>query len=504
MKLKATKYRDMVRSTLLVVGLVVFSQFVGNTQNVYLKYDESCMERLEYSAGAADGEPYVTYRIKLGEKKFVTLDIGKEANKWVKDLPGKVNYCQDLTLNKDLVQQVNSGKLKLHIIRESPTHYNISAVDKAGYSDVYGGVLEYAAEDGGFMLYLDNPVSGINLASPGSTAEFYLNGTISYQCLKGYLFDKKDSYRSNTYKEYVLIPEIGIVERSAVNNGSTASTANFKLSKIKETSFRDNLESICDKQQADIYDGVATSSNVPNSYDALTPRSGSGATTGLPCEPSKTDGIHVVQKGETLYGISKRYGLTVEQLQSLNNMVGSTSLSLCQYLKVKQDAQVPSNPSSPSSTTEKGGSSSTANGYWLSAGKEHQVKPGESVASLANLYGYTEARFRKMNGLAANEQLRAGQWLHTSDCICPTLESSTKNQPLPYEQESEKLTHKSGAANNTPPDVYYRPIKVHLVKNEETLFGIAKLYNTTVDRILELNGMKQGDKISPNQKIYVQ
>lgn len=44
--------------------------------------------------------------------------------------------------------------------------------------------------------------------------------------------------------------------------------------------------------------------------------------------------VHIVQKGETLYSISKKYNLTVEQVQTLNKMTGNT-ISVGQAIKIK-------------------------------------------------------------------------------------------------------------------------------------------------------------------------
>jgi LysM repeat protein len=120
---------------------------------------------------------------------------------------------------------------------------------------------------------------------------------------------------------------------------------------------------------------------------------------------------------------------------------------------------------------------------------------------LAKMYGYTEERFRKMNSLGATERIYSGQKLRTNDCVCPTLESTTKDMPLPYEAETGRITT---ATQSAEADVYFRPVKVHQVKGSDTLFSIAKQYNTSVERIMELNGLKKGDAIKPNQKLYVQ
>ncbi len=56
-------------------------------------------------------------------------------------------------------------------------------------------------------------------------------------------------------------------------------------------------------------------------------------TTPVPTQPVG-GGLHSVTKGETLYGISRQYGLTVDQLMRLNNL-GSTNISVGQQLRVK-------------------------------------------------------------------------------------------------------------------------------------------------------------------------
>jgi LysM repeat protein len=50
--------------------------------------------------------------------------------------------------------------------------------------------------------------------------------------------------------------------------------------------------------------------------------------------PATADGLHTVVKGDTLYNISKRYGLTVDALMKLNNLT-STNIQLGQKLRVK-------------------------------------------------------------------------------------------------------------------------------------------------------------------------
>jgi LysM repeat protein len=57
-------------------------------------------------------------------------------------------------------------------------------------------------------------------------------------------------------------------------------------------------------------------------------------TQPTPTQPTPEGVYHTVVKGETLYGISKRYGTTVDNLLQLNNLTGTT-ISIGQILRVK-------------------------------------------------------------------------------------------------------------------------------------------------------------------------
>ena len=51
-------------------------------------------------------------------------------------------------------------------------------------------------------------------------------------------------------------------------------------------------------------------------------------------EPAPQAVYYTVVKGDTLYGISKRFGTTVEAIQKLNNLTGTT-LSIGQVLRIR-------------------------------------------------------------------------------------------------------------------------------------------------------------------------
>lgn len=461
-------------------------------QNIYLQYDENCMDRLEYSSSGA-GSPYLVYSLKLGDSKFIHLDIGQEEGKWQRELPGVLTNCRGISMDKELVQQVNSGAVRLHVVRRNASNqYQVQPVGKASIFSRQNNIISFLLEDTEFTMYTDNLVSSINLAVDSSRQEIHLEGTEQVQCLTAYIFRKRDHPGQARYKSYLYLPELGILERTLVENDlsfdSEPRISGLVLARVGKLTAEETISFLCDRLQSSYHDDSTSATpwrrpDLPASYD-----------TQSPCAPSATEGIHIVQKGETIYGITRRYGLSPDQLRSWNGLQHTDILSICQQLYVKDPSQV-----SRSGAPVARASAPAASGeiYWMNAPEVHMVREGETLAALASLYGYTESRFRKMNALGNSEQIYPGQSLRTSDCVCPTLESSTKDKPLPYQQGIEKTLGQQS-------DVFYRPIRVHLVKEEETLFGISRLYGTTVERIRELNGMSEKDRLVPDQKIYVQ
>ena len=155
--------------------------------------------------------------------------------------------------------------------------------------------------------------------------------------------------------------------------------------------------------------------------------------------------LHRVELKETLYGISKRYGTTVEAIL-LQNPTADGGLEIGQVLKVPYV----SSPKKPAS-----------NG-------KHIVAEKETMYSIAKLYGLTVDELRKMNGLT-DTSLSLGQ---------------------------ELVVKKSGAMSE-PTKSTTTPIQstkgVHTVAAKETLFSISKQYSVSVEQLKEWNSLSTNE-----------
>lgn len=171
--------------------------------------------------------------------------------------------------------------------------------------------------------------------------------------------------------------------------------------------------------------------------------------------------VHVVQKGETLYGISKIYGLTIEELTNLNPEKAK-DLQVGATLKLKQSSSSVKEPKKTTTTDS----------------KVHVVAKGETLYGITKKYGTTLEQLRKLNpGLT--ESIAIGDKI-----LVP-------NRSREIEKSEPKV--------DKTPKVDTKLIQ-YTVEKGETFYGISKKYNTTVEAIKKSNpgveSLKEGDKLT--------
>lgn len=89
--------------------------------------------------------------------------------------------------------------------------------------------------------------------------------------------------------------------------------------------------------------------------------------------------IHVVRRGESLYGISNAYGISYEEVAEANELNDPSKLVIGQALVIPIEGQY------------------------------HLVQPGQSLYTIAQLYGITVQELANLNGLTEQAVLQIGQ-----------------------------------------------------------------------------------------------
>ncbi len=133
--------------------------------------------------------------------------------------------------------------------------------------------------------------------------------------------------------------------------------------------------------------------------------------------------------------------------------------------------------------------------------KTHTVRNGEKLSTIARKYGVTVADLRSWNYIG-KKGIRTGKKLVVyvkQDVAAPTNNVAKSDAPKdPQTNIAAKANPDSTTklADNSTSDV-----KIHKVKKGETLYGISKKYGISIDKLIEINGLKKNPQLLLGQKI---
>ena len=111
--------------------------------------------------------------------------------------------------------------------------------------------------------------------------------------------------------------------------------------------------------------------------------------------------IHTVQEGQTLWAISQAYGVSIEDIQSWNNLYNSTALSLGQNLYIPAKDQEGRTPTPQTELTVF--PTANANGRFY-----HVVEEGDTLWSISELWKVPLKDIYSANGMSADDSIGLG------------------------------------------------------------------------------------------------
>ena len=160
------------------------------------------------------------------------------------------------------------------------------------------------------------------------------------------------------------------------------------------------------------------------------------------------DTTYKVEKGDTLYSISRKYQITVAELRAANN------LSENDVIKVGQKLKIPTADISNAAalaTDNKATTSGSATISSTKATKEYTVAKGDTMYSISKKNGMTLAEFMALNGLDSNSVIKVGQKLKIYVASNGTEKSGASGQTaVPEPVEGQKTT--TTTTTTTAPD----------------------------------------------------
>ena len=163
-----------------------------------------------------------------------------------------------------------------------------------------------------------------------------------------------------------------------------------------------------------------------------------------------------VKPGETLGEIAERHGVSLNRLMQANGIKDPTQLQIGQRLVIP-------------------GRSNSGSGGRASGGSV-VVQPGDTLSEIAERNGISLQRLMQLNGISNPAMVEAGRRL--------VLTGGSGGS------SSSGASRGGGSANYT-------------VKSGETLGEIAERYNTSVNRLMQLNGISDPTALQAGSRIVV-
>ena len=187
--------------------------------------------------------------------------------------------------------------------------------------------------------------------------------------------------------------------------------------------------------------------------------------TNTPYLEPNTSEQYTVQRGDTLYSISKKFNISINKLKELNNLESNTILP-GQKLIIKE----PTNPPQPTT---------------------YKVQKGDTLYSISQKFNTTIDEIKRLNNISSNN-IYINQELYIPSTN--TLPSNPLPIPPINDDENEEYSE-------------------YIVQKGDSLWKISRDYNISVKDLIELNNLTTttlqiGDKLlvpiqTNNEKTYI-
>jgi LysM repeat protein len=550
--------------------------FYSFAQNIYIRYDESCTDKLEYRFVAdANAVQYNTYRVKNNIGDNIYLETGVESPLIQKKAPAQMIDCQNITFDRSVLSAINKGQRKAYMVKQLDSGWALFAIGSASSMAFRNNTITYLSPK--YELQADlgtHSGESVSLRYPSeeSVSTIFYLGELSACNSKAYMFKMTPSHICNVDADITIHPQLGLVREKLLDSDM------FELVSINDIFVCDYLspnpvamassEPIVTTEStqpswsndAQNTEGVSVSSE-PTSF---IPTEEVGTknvveTPKLDCGVAAKDGEHVVQQGESLYGIARLYGLSVNALRSWND-VSADVIYPCSTLKVvaPPQAQQPSMAEARTNdvpmayakkaiakkkdfesdyeivVTAKAIKKSKINCTNVAKEGEHIVQQGENLNGVAKQYNLSVAQLKTWNGLT-NDIIHPCDKLNIVETDMPMVtpkkvvpkavktnvapKSTAKKADVPKtyativkpkeaKKATAKATPKSPATTAVASTEKALMVKkgsgLYVVKKGETVATLAKRYKLVEKEFRSMNNLGTSEIIYAGQVVKTQ
>ncbi|WPG23654.1 LysM peptidoglycan-binding domain-containing protein [Enterococcus faecium] len=227
--------------------------------------------------------------------------------------------------------------------------------------------------------------------------------------------------------------------------------------------------------------GATTGGNNTGSTGSTSGSSNSGNTN----SSSATSTTYTVQSGDSVWGISNKFGITMDQLIQWNN-IQNNFIYPGQKLTIKGSQENGSSTNNSGNNTNSSGNAGTSNGG-QTTGAKYTVQSGDSVWKISNDHGITMAQLIEWNNIK-NNFVYPGQQLIVSNGGSSNTGANTGN--------TSGSNSSNSSSSNTASGTKYT------VKAGDSVWSVSNKYGITMAQLIQWNNI-QNNFIYPGQQLTV-
>ncbi|MFS1259774.1 LysM peptidoglycan-binding domain-containing protein [Enterococcus faecium] len=227
--------------------------------------------------------------------------------------------------------------------------------------------------------------------------------------------------------------------------------------------------------------GATTGGNNTGSTGSTSGSSNSGNTN----SGSATSTTYTVQSGDSVWGISNKFGITMDQLIQWNN-IQNNFIYPGQKLTIKGSQENGSLTNNSGNNTNSSGNAGTSNGG-QTTGAKYTVQSGDSVWKISNDHGITMAQLIEWNNIK-NNFVYPGQQLIVSNGGSSNTGANTGN--------TSGSNSSNSSSSNTASGTKYT------VKAGDSVWSVSNKYGITMAQLIQWNNI-QNNFIYPGQQLTV-
>ncbi len=231
--------------------------------------------------------------------------------------------------------------------------------------------------------------------------------------------------------------------------------------------------------------GATTGGNNTGSTGSTSGSSNSGNTN----SGSATSTTYTVQSGDSVWGISNKFGITMDQLIQWNN-IQNNFIYPGQKLTIKGSQENGSSTNNSGNNTNSSGNAGTSNGG-QTTGAKYTVQSGDSVWKISNDHGITMAQLIEWNNIK-NNFVYPGQQLIVSNGGSSNTGSNTGSSTGNASGSNSSNSSSSNTASGTK----------YTVKAGDSVWSVSNKYGITMAQLIQWNNI-QNNFIYPGQQLTV-